>query len=99
MRKLYHATPYNNLYSILEHGINIGVGGVYMCETPNDAAKFLAVRGIKDILVVEVKIPKKLEYTISESFDHSYAFFKCRAFVSNIPIELNRLGNMTRYQI
>lgn len=99
MRSLFHATSYNNLLSILKSGINTGTDGVYMCEKPEDAAKFLIVKGIKDILIIEVKIPKNLEVTISESFDHNQNFFKCRAFVSHVPIVPSRFGKMIRYQI
>lgn len=100
MYKLYHATPYSNLSNILDSGIKLGHDGlIYMCEQPIDSVKFLAVRGIKDILVVEVKVPKRLEDTIIETFDHSESFFKCRAFASTEPIGTERLGKFIRYQI
>lgn len=96
----YHATPYANLDSILDYGIQLSRDGlVYMCKSPEDAAKFLAIRGVKDILAIEVKVPKKLQNTIVETFDHSERFFRCRAFASTIPIPTNRFGKMTRYEL
>ena len=100
MTYMYHATRFENLSSILEKGIQPGTDGlVYMCLEPRDSAKFLAVRGCKDILVIKVKIPKKLNNTIQETFDHSSRFFGCRAFASNIPISTERLADFTRYQL
>lgn len=100
MYKFYHATPYCNLHSILTNGINTGSDNlVYMCEQPYDAVKFLAIRGYKDILVIEVKVPKKLENTIIETFDHAENLFKCRAFASTINIDACRFGKMIRYNL
>ena len=70
-----------NLIPIMDQGINPGPDGlVYMCEKPEDSVKFLAVRGYRDILVCKIKIFKKDETNIVETFDHSERFFKCRAF-------------------
>lgn len=82
MKILYHATSMENLGSILENGIearNIEKL-VYLAETPQDALKFIALRFYPEMLVIKVKIPKKYEHKIIETFDHSYNFFKCRAF-------------------
>lgn len=89
MKILYHATSMENLGSILENGIearNIEKL-VYLAETPQDALKFIALRFYPEMLVIKVKIPKKYEHKIIETFDHSYNFFKCRAFgyQGNIP--------------
>lgn len=100
MTYMYHATPFENLASIVENGINTGPDNlVYLCEKPEDSAKFLVVRGYRDILVAKVKVPKKLENTIIETFDHSQKFFKCRAFGSTIPISADRVAGFTRYSI
>ena len=40
-----------------------------MRENPVGAVKFLVIAGIKGILVIKVTIHKKLENTVSESFD------------------------------
>lgn len=88
MRIMWHATDYNNLVSIMDEGIKAGPDGVvYLCETETDAAKFLAVRGCKHILTLEIKIYKKDENKIRETFDHSQRFFNCRAYgyVGDIP--------------
>lgn len=92
MKYLYHATPFANLGSISCEGLKPQADGlVYLGETENDAAKFIAIRGCKDILIVKVKVPKRLENTIIETFDHSYSFFQCRSFASSIPIEPDRI--------
>lgn len=81
MTVMYHATPYENLINILDNGIKAdNDGSVYLCNNSDDCVKFLAVRGIKHVVTFEVRIPKRLENRIFESFDHSQAFFKCRAF-------------------
>lgn len=75
----YHATPSENLVSIIKDGcIKKGwLGVVYLTETAQDAVKFCAIRGQKFITVFEVEVDESL---IEESFDHSNEFFKCRAF-------------------
>lgn len=53
----YHATPYENLESILENGIKRGVDGVvYLTEGRDETMRFLLIRGYRDILTVEVLI-------------------------------------------
>ena len=100
MYKMYHATPYKNLNSILDNGIKLGSDNlIYLCKNPKDSVKFLAIRGFKDILVVEVKVPKKLENTIIETFDHSEKFFQCRSFASEIDIGTDSISKYTRYQL
>lgn len=97
---MYHATPYENLGKILENGLVPGPDGlIYLTEKPTDAAKFIAIRGYRDILVVEVKIPKKLENTIEETFDHSERFFQCRSFASTVSIKSDRIKDYYRYSI
>lgn len=97
---MYHATPYENLGKILENGLVPGADGlIYLTEKLVDSVKFVAIRGYRDILVVEVKIPKKLENTIEETFDHSERFFQCRSFASKVPIKSDRIKNYYRYII
>lgn len=97
---MYHATPFNNLVSIMENGIHLGIDNlVYLCETPQDSAKFVAIRGYRDILVVKVKIPKSLENTVIETFDHNSKFFGCRAFGSTTSIPLDRIAGYLRYEL
>lgn len=88
MKVLYHATDYNNLIPILEQGLKPGCDGVvYLAETPEDALKFVYLRGYKSIVTLQVKIHKKDEDKLEETFDHNYNFFKCKAFgyYGNIP--------------
>lgn len=82
MKQFYHATDFANLESIFLDGIlaKNPEGLVYLAETAEDAAKFVLLRGYTHILAVKVEIPDELEANISESFDHSQKFFKCRAF-------------------
>lgn len=81
MRTYYHATPYSNLLSIINNGINKSIDGiVYMTESEEDAVKFPYVHGCRDILTLKIKIPKSLENNVVETFDHSEQFFKCRCF-------------------
>ena len=100
MRYLYHSTPYENLYKILDKGLLPGRDGlIYLCETPQNCNKFLIIRGFVKLLTVRVKVPKKLENTIIETFDHSEEFFKCRAFASRIPIPLDRIDKFTVWEL
>lgn len=79
MRKMYHATKYSNLYSIMDQGLKPGIDGiVYLAETREDALKFICIRVFNEpILVLEVEVD---EADIQETFDHSYRFFKARAW-------------------
>lgn len=79
MKTMYHATAYSNLFSIVDKGILPGVDGiVYLADTSTDAMKFIAIRVIGEpILVLEVAVD---ENYLEETFDHSYSFFKARAW-------------------
>lgn len=95
--KMYHATSYRNLPSILESGVKTGPDGIiYMCQKPEEAIRFLAIRGERDILVVEANINKRY---LKETFDHSERFFKCRAFGYSRNIGSNLITNYIRYQL
>lgn len=91
-KSYYHATPSENLESILSGGLLKGIDGcVYLAETVEDSAKFLIIRGYKNISVVEVLLEEDL---IDESFDHSNSFFKCRAYVYYDDIPITEFGNI-----
>lgn len=47
---------------------------MYLCEKPQDAAKFVAIRGHDEVAVIEVILPAN---KVKESFDHSVQFFQC----------------------
>lgn len=74
----YHATPFENLESIMDQGIRKSRDGVvYLTEKPEEATRFVVIRGYVDILVCEVQVKEDL---VEETFDHSEVFFKCRAY-------------------
>lgn len=94
--KFYHATVFSNYPDIAASGIRRSIDGVvYLCKKPEDSLKFVAVRGIKDVLMCEVDIPSS--WTI-ETFDHCEAFFKCRCFGSTKDIPTSRITNYSRYK-
>lgn len=97
MKKFYHATEMRNFYSILEKGILPGIGGiVYLAETAQEAYRFMAIRSFGEpILVVEVELD---ENTVRETFDHSYQFFKCRAFGYPDRIHLNKMTDFLKFE-
>ena len=99
MKVFYHATSIENLNSILENGIearNIEKL-VYMTENPQDALKFVALRFYPEIVVIKIKIPKRYEHKIVETFDHNHNFFKCRAFGYKGDIPLSMLSSYEIY--
>lgn len=102
MKKLkayYHATPFENLESIMkDQEIRKGCDGVvYLAEKPEEAARFVAIRGCKKILVIEVLLEENM---VEESFDHSEAFFKCKAYMYGDNISIDEFGNnMKTYEL
>ena len=82
MRTYYHATDYGNLISILDNGLKASKldGLVYLAETEEDALRFVVLRGYKKVVTFKVKIYKRDEDKIIETFDHSQRFFKCKSF-------------------
>lgn len=89
MKIMYHATDMKNLASILDNGLiaNNFEGIVYLAEKPEDALKFVVLRCYDEIVLLKVKIYKKDEGKLIETFDHNPRIFKCRAFgfMGNIP--------------
>ena len=98
MKKVYyHATPMENLDSILTNGIRKGIDGlVYLAEAPDEAARFVLIRGCKDILVLEVEVEEGL---VEETFDHSQVFFGCRAFGCKSSIDSSDIIGVSEYEI
>lgn len=93
----YHATPYENLASIVVDGIKSGMEGiVYLTKERDDALKFLVIRGCHDILTVEVLIDSE---KVEETFDHSLQFFKCKAFGYKGDIKPCEMINFFRCQL
>ena len=81
MKIMYHATDYDNVLGIMEEGIKPGADGlVYLCEDALDAMKFPYIRGVKHMVTCKIKLSKREWTRVMETFDHSPAFFQCRAF-------------------
>ena len=77
-KSYYHATPIENLDSIIMNGIHKSWDGVvYLTTEPTDAIKFLAIRGYKECLVCKVALNEEL---VEEQFDHNEKFFGCKAY-------------------
>lgn len=92
----YHATPFENLESIMDQGILRGCDGVvYLTERPEEAARFVAIRGVMKILVVGIEIEEDF---IEESFDHSQAFFRCRAYMFKGDIPADEITEFLQYE-
>lgn len=98
MKKYYHATPYENLPSIVEKGILVSRFDkvVYLTTSPESAANFVHMRGCKDILVLEVSLEESL---VEESFDHNEKFWRCKAYYYPENIDKRRITNLIRYQV
>lgn len=96
--KMYHATSYENLYSILDEGLvtNNIENIVYLCEKPEEAVRFPYIHLVRDIVVFEVEVNKK---NVIETFDHSEAFFKCKAFGHKGNIPASKIKNVYRYDM
>lgn len=93
--KFYHATTKDNAIAIMADGvIKRGLGGVFFCKDPHDACKFLLLRGVRDIAVITVDLK---EDEVEESFDHSEAFFQCKAYTHYDDIKLNGTEDFTLY--
>lgn len=93
----YHATPFENLSSIAADGIKASYEGiVYLTKERDDALKFVAIRGCKDILTVEVLIDSE---KVHETFDHSLQFFNAKAFGYKGNIKPCEIKNFFRCQL
>ena len=97
LKTYYHATPFENLESIMDQGILRGCDGVvYLTEKPDEAARFVAIRGYKKILVLGIEIEESL---IEESFDHNFVFFGCRAYMYNNDIPADDITEFTSFDL
>jgi len=96
LKTYYHATPYENLESIMDQGILRGCDGVvYLTEKPYEAARFVVIRGCNKILVLGIEMDENL---VKESFDHSQAFFKCRAYTYPEDIPADEITEFLKYE-
>ena len=95
-KKFYHATDYKNLQSILDKGIIPGCDGiVYLTELAEEALRFMVFRFHKEVLVLEIELE---ESDVEETFDHSYSFFKCKAFGYQGTIPVASILNFLHYE-
>ena len=85
--KYYHATTEKTMEKIFTDGAirKSWDGCVYLCTTAVDACKFLILRGIKRMIVVEVELD---ESEVEESHDHNEHFFQCKAHIHHGDIEV-----------
>jgi RNA:NAD 2'-phosphotransferase (TPT1/KptA family) len=97
IKYFYHATPKSNLGKILTDGIIPHNGEIYLADSFQNAMKFLILRSSEPIIVFKIKASKLKRGEIKESFDHSYEFFKCKAYtysggiISTDNIDLNNV--------
>lgn len=75
--RFYHAAPKETMMKIYAEGVlkKSWDGVVYMCKDPIDACKFLVIRGMRQMSVIELELDEK---EVEESHDHSETFFKCK---------------------
>lgn len=85
--KYYHAAPRETMVKIAGEGIikKSLDGMVYLCKEAVDSCKFLIMRGMKEMSVIEIELD---ENEVAESYDHSEVFFKCKAYMHNGDIKL-----------
>ena len=94
--KFYHATTRSTMEKIVGEGrIRKSCDGVvYLCKEAIDSCKFLVIRGHEKMSVIEVELDER---EIEESFDHSEAFFKCKAYIHKGDIKLTGMENIWDY--
>lgn len=90
IKKFYHVTKLTNIDFILEEGLKTGCDGcIFLADSPDNAYKFLKVRGvsINDVAIIEI-LSKNLDKSkLDYSYDHSESFFGCKAYIytTNLP--------------
>lgn len=99
IRRMYHCTLIDNMYSIKTEGLKRGMDGViYLTEKPEDAAKFLAARMIapERMRIIEIHRRHFDEGFLEESTDHSERFFGCKAYMygKDVPAKIIRKCNV-----
>lgn len=97
MAYYYHATTPENAESIISDGVlkANAFGEVFVCKKPLDCCKFLLIRGVRNIAVIELELE---ENEVEESHDHSESFFRCKAYIHRGDIELCGLETVTGYE-
>lgn len=69
--RFYHAAPKETMMKIYAEGVlkKSWDGVVYMCKDPIDACKFLVIRGMRQMSVIELELDEK---EVEESHDHFF---------------------------
>ena len=95
-KKYYHAATPETMKKIIADGVvKRGWDGcVYLFEKPQDAAKFVAIRGHEIVDVIEVILPAD---KAKESIDHSIQFFQCRAYLYEGDAKIRQGARLTEY--
>lgn len=95
--KYYHAAPPKTMNKILEDGMIKASwdGGVYLCKKPEEAVRFVAIRGYKKIAVIEVELD---EDEVMESYDHDPEFFGCKAYIYQYHIKIPENARIKMYE-
>ena len=59
--RFYHAAPKETMMKIYAEGVlkKSWDGVVYMCKDPIDACKFLAIRGMRQMSVIELELDER----------------------------------------
>lgn len=77
----YHATPKENVFSIIREGIHASFDGVYLCKAAEDCLMFFLIypdHAGKEIAVIPIDLDDE---KIIESYDHNKEFIPCDAFI------------------
>lgn len=92
---MYHSTDSRNIPAIMKEGIKPGIDGcVYMCNAAEHTLRFATFSMAENISVIEFEVP---EEDLEESFDHSEAFFRCKAWITDKVIPPSSIKNITNY--
>ena len=89
---LYHGTPKKNVFSIMKEGLKEGIdGGVYLCETIEDALQFMALKRYQTGETIFAVIPVYLDENdkVYAAEDHNSRIIKVKAYYhdGSIPAE------------
>lgn len=92
---LYHATHRKNLGSIFADGIKPAEIGVFFSDKAGNAAKFLIFKIPKEeIIAFEIETKYLDKKKLAESFDHSFEFFQCKAWVYSDLVPAEAIKNV-----
>ena len=98
MKSYYHATIPENITKIWKEGLSPSADGlVYLAESIEDAVKFKCMIS-NQLYVLTIRLTKKDEYNLEETFDHSATFFNCRSFGYRGEIPPKKLGQTILWQ-